>query len=73
VRNGIIFLIVFPVTVIPFTVHGSLKSADNEYPLLLHHTKLISEEHFTAGGPLVILLATAREGSTNREVGYLIE
>jgi len=67
-----IVLILIVVTVIPFEVHGSLQITDNEYPLM-HYTKLISEEHFTAGRPLVILLATAKEDSTNKEVGYLIE
>jgi hypothetical protein len=61
------------------TVHGSLKIIDRKYPLMLY-TKLISEEHFTTGGPLVILLpqapvgaAPSLEESSNKEVGYLIE
>jgi hypothetical protein len=65
-------LIFIVVTLNPFTVHGSLQITDNKYPLM-HYTKLISEKHFTAGRPLVILLATAKEDSTNNEVGYLIE
>jgi hypothetical protein len=39
----------------------------------MHYTKLISEEHFTPGRPLVIFLPLAEEGTTNEEVGYLIE
>jgi hypothetical protein len=39
----------------------------------MHYTKLISEEHFTAGRPLVIVLPLAEEGTTNEDVGYLIE
>jgi hypothetical protein len=39
----------------------------------MHCTKLISEENFTAGSPLVIVLPLAKEDSTNMEVGYLIE
>jgi hypothetical protein len=39
----------------------------------MHYTKLISEEHFTAGLPLVIVLPVAEEGTTNEEVEYLIE
>jgi hypothetical protein len=39
----------------------------------MHYTKLISEEHFTAGRPLVIVLPLAEEGTTNEKVGYLIE
>ena len=54
------------------TVHGSLPLTAHEYPLM-HFTKLISEEHFTAGHPLVIVLPIAKEVSTNKEVGYLIE
>jgi hypothetical protein len=69
---AMIFIIVIVVTVIPCRVHGWLQITDNEYPLM-HYTKLISEEHFTAGRPLVISLATAKEDSTNKEVGYLIE
>jgi hypothetical protein len=61
------------------TVHGSLKFTDREYPLI-HYTKLISEEHFTTGRPLVTVLpqapvgaALSIEDSSNKEVGYLIE
>jgi hypothetical protein len=39
----------------------------------MHYTKLISEEHFTAGRPLVIVLPLTEEGTTNEETGYLIE
>jgi hypothetical protein len=39
----------------------------------MHYTKLISEEHFTAGLPLAIVLPLAEEGTANAEVGYLIE
>jgi len=69
---AMIFCIFIAVTAIPFTVHGSLQITDIEYPLM-HYTKIISKEHFTAGRPLVILLATAKEDSTNKKVGYLIE
>jgi hypothetical protein len=67
------------VAVISPTVHGSLKITEHEYPLM-HYTKLVSEEHFTAGRPLVIVLpqaskgvALSREESSNKEVGYLTE
>jgi hypothetical protein len=66
-----IILILIAVTAILFPVHGSLPVTAREYPLM-HYTKLISEEHFTAGRPLVIALRLA-EDSTNKEVGYLIE
>jgi hypothetical protein len=39
----------------------------------MHYIKLISEEHFTAGRSLVILLPLTEEGTNNKEVGYLIE
>jgi hypothetical protein len=39
----------------------------------MHYTKLISEEHFTTGRRLVTVLPLAEEGTTNEEVGYLIE
>ena len=43
------------VTLISCTVHGSLPTTDHEYPMM-HFTKLISEENFFAGRPLVIVL-----------------
>jgi hypothetical protein len=52
--------------------YGSLPITDHEYPLM-HYTKLISEEHFTAGRPLVIVLPLVKEGTRNEEVVYLIE
>jgi hypothetical protein len=39
----------------------------------MHYTKHISEENFTAGRPLVIVLPLAEESRTNDEVGYLLE
>ena len=67
-----IFLIFIVVTLILPTVHGSLTNIHHEYPLM-HYTKLISEELFTAGSPLLIVLPLAEEKSSNKEVGYLIE
>jgi hypothetical protein len=64
-----IYLIFTVVTVISPTVHRSLQITDHEYPLM-PYTKLISEEHFTAGRPLVIVLPLAEEDSANNEVGY---
>jgi hypothetical protein len=66
------FLIFIAVTAISCTVHGSMPITDYEYPLI-HYTKLISEEHFSDGRPLVIVLPLAEEGSTSKEVVYLIE
>jgi len=67
-----IVLIVIVVTVISCPVHGSLPTTEHEYPLM-HYTKLISEEHFTAERPLMIILPQVEEDSTNKEVGYLVE
>jgi hypothetical protein len=39
----------------------------------MRYTKLISEEHFTTGRPLVTLLPIAEKGTTDDEVGCLIE
>jgi hypothetical protein len=60
------------VTAISHTVHRSLPITDHEYPLM-HYTKLISDKHFTAGRPLVIVLPLEEKSSPNNEVGYLIE
>jgi len=61
-------LLIFPVVaVFSPTLHWSLTFTDHEYPLI-QYTKLISEEHFTAGRPLVIVLPLAEEESTNKEV-----
>jgi hypothetical protein len=39
----------------------------------MHYTKILSEEYFTPGRPLVIVLPLADEDSTNEEVRYLLE
>jgi hypothetical protein len=65
-------LILIAVTVMSCSVHGFLPITEHEYPLM-RYTKLISEEHFTAGRPLVIVLPLTEEDSTKKEVGYLIE
>jgi hypothetical protein len=71
-KKGMILGILFSVTVLSCPVHGSLPITDHEYPLM-HYTKHISEEHFTVGRPLVIVLPLAEEDTTKEEVGYLIE
>jgi hypothetical protein len=53
-------LIFIFVTVILPTVYGTMTITDNEYSLM-NYTKVISEEHFTAGCPLVIVLPLAEE------------
>jgi hypothetical protein len=67
------------IAVISPTVHGSLIITSHVYPLI-HYTKLISEEHFTAGRPLVIVLPIDPKGvalplvdSSKKEVGCFIE
>jgi hypothetical protein len=55
------------------TAKGSLQITNHEYPLM-YFTKLISEEIFTPGIPLVVVLPIGwGEDSTNKEVGYLLE
>jgi hypothetical protein len=55
------------------TAKYSLQITNHEYPLT-DFTKLISEEIFSPGFPLVEVLPIARgENSTNNAVGYLIE
>ena len=67
-----IVIIFTVVAVISSPVHGSLTITNHEYPLM-HYTKHLSEEHFTAGRPLMIMLPLAEEDTTNKEVGYLIQ
>jgi len=54
------------------TAKCSLQITNHEYPLM-HFTKLLSEEHFTPGLPLVVMLPLAGGESTDKEVDYLIE
>jgi len=54
------------------TAKCSFQITNQEYPLM-YYTKLISEEIFTPGLPLVVMLPLAGEDSTKKEVGYLIE
>jgi len=51
---------------------SSTVQADHENSLM-HYTKLIIEEHFSAGRPQVVVLFLAEEDSTNYEVEHLIE
>jgi hypothetical protein len=60
------------ITLISYQVHGSLQIIPHAYPLM-HFAKLMSEEYFTPGRPVVIMLPLAEEDSTNKEAGYLIE
>ena len=60
------------VTVTSCTVHASLKVTPHDYTLM-HYTVLIGEENFTPGRPLVIVLPQAEEGSTSKEMTYLIQ
>jgi len=49
-KRGMILGILVVVTVISCEVYRSLPTADHEHPLM-HYTKLISLENFTAGRP----------------------
>ena len=60
------------VTTISPTVHRSLPVTEHKYPMM-HYSKQISVEHFTAGRPLATVLPLAEEHCTNKGVGYLIE
>jgi hypothetical protein len=71
-KKGMILGILVYVTVIWCPVHGSLPITDHEYPLM-HYTKLISDENFTAGLPLVIVLPLVEEAKTKGEIGYLMQ
>ena len=71
-KRGMILGILVALTVISPTVQGALPNAEHEYPLT-HYTKFISEEHFTPGLPLVIVLSLAEEDCPNNEVRYLIK
>jgi len=67
-----IVLILTFLVLISSTATGSLQITNKEFPLM-HFTKLISEEHFTPGLPLVVMPPVAGGESSNKEVGYLIE
>ena len=54
------------------TAKGSLQFTNQEYPLM-YFTKLLSEEIFTPGLPLVVMLPVWEEISIHKEVGYLIQ
>ena len=77
--RAMIDLIITVTALISPTVLGSLVIPDHDFPLM-YYTKLISEEHFAAGRPLVIMLPIFRLGaalslvdSSNKEGGYLME
>ena len=54
------------------TGKGSSQFTNQDYPLM-HFTKLIGEEIFTPGLPLVVMLPIGGKHTNNKEVGYLIE
>jgi len=63
-----IIFIFIAATLISPTVYGSLPITDHEYPLM-HYTKLISDENFTAGRPLVIVLPLEKKAQLIRKLG----
>jgi hypothetical protein len=65
-------VLIFIFAVMSCTVHGSLKITSSDYSLM-QYTRIISEEHFSAGRPLVIVMPLAVKESTSDEVDYLIE
>ena len=70
-QPGLMVLFIF-VTVVSCTVRASMQITPHDYSLV-HYASLISEENFTPGRPLVIVLPLAEEGSTSNEVRYLIQ
>jgi hypothetical protein len=71
-QPAMLILVLAVITILPSTIRGTLQITDHEYPLM-HYTKLKSEEHFTAGRTIVLVLPIVEEDSTNEEVGYLIK
>jgi hypothetical protein len=60
------------VALISYTAQRSLHITPHD-DSLMRYTKLVSEEHFTPGLPLGIVLPVAEEDSTSKAVGYLIQ
>ena len=72
-RRAVIVPIFTFLVLISSTAKGSLQITNHEYPLI-NFTKLLSEENFTPGLPLVVVLPFVWvEQSNSEEVGYLIE
>jgi len=64
-------VLIFILAVMSYKVHASLQ-VTSQYSLM-QYTRIISEEHFSPGRPLVIVLPIAVKESTSEEVGYLIK
>jgi len=64
-------VLIFIVAVMVGTVHGPLQITC--YYSLMQYIRIMSEENFRAGHPLVIVLPLAVKDSTSEEVGYLIQ
>jgi hypothetical protein len=64
-------VLIFILAVMLCTAHASRPIIS--YYSLMQYTRLISEEHFRAGLPLVVVLPLAVKESTSEEMGYLIE
>ena len=72
-RRAVIVPIFTFLVLISSTAKGSLQITNHEYPLI-NFTKLLSEENFTPGLPLVVVLPFVWvEQSNSEEVGYLLE
>jgi len=69
-QTAMMVLIVI-VAVMSCTVHGPLQITSHYS--LMQYIRIISEEHFRAGRPLVIVMPLAVKDSTSEEVGYLIQ
>jgi len=70
-QPDMIFLFIFVIGM-SCSVHASLQITTHDYPLM-NYTSLISEENFTPGRTLVIMMPLAGECSTSNDVRYLIQ
>ena len=64
-------VLIFIFAVMSCTVHASQQIISQHS--LMQYTRIISEEHCSAGRPLVIVMPLDVKESTSEEVGYLIE
>jgi hypothetical protein len=64
-------VLIFVVAIMLVTVHGHLQIISHYS--LMQYTRIVSEEHFSVGRPLVIVTPFAVKESPTEEVGYLIE
>jgi tryptophan synthase alpha subunit len=64
-------ILTFILAVMPCTVHASQQIISHHS--LMHYTRLMSEEHFSAGRPVGVVLPLAVKDSPWEEVEYLLQ